>query len=169
MNLSRRDFMKSTGVLCAAAASQFPWNLDAAVDHALANRAEFAKIALARATKLGCDYADIRLNRYRHESVFTREQQVLNVSRTHDFGFGVRVLYKGAWGFAASHIVTAQSMRKVTQQAFEIARANSRYQRKPVKLVPAGKVVATWKSSFAKDPFEVSMDKKVEFLLKLNE
>src|ERR1041385_9104768 len=128
-----------------------------------------ATLALARATKLGCSYADIRINNYRHESVFTREQQVLNVSRTHNFGFGIRVLFKGAWGFAASHIVTPQSIRKVTEQAFEIARANSRYQRKPIKLVPAEKVVARWKSAFEKDPFGVPMDKKVEFLLKLNE
>jgi TldD protein len=170
MNLSRRDFVKSASVLCGAAATQIPWNLEAAhAAHSPANRHDLAKLALARASKLGCDYADIRINKYRHESVFTREQQVLNISRTHDFGFGIRVLYKGAWGFAASHIVTPQSIRKVTEQAFDIARANARYQRKPVKLVPAEKVVANWKSSFAKDPFDFAMDKKVEFLLKLNE
>lgn len=170
MNLSRRDFMKSTGVLCGVAAAQFPWGLEAAsAAHATGNRHDLAALALARARKLGSDYADIRINYYRNESVFTREQQVLNVSRTHDFGFGIRVLYKGAWGFAASHIVTPQSIHKVTEQAFDIARANSRYQRKPVKLVPAEKAVAKWKSSFTKDPFEVPMEKKVEFLLKLNE
>src|SRR5690242_5543810 len=93
MNLSRRDFVKSASVLCGAAATQIPWNLEAAeAAHSLANRHDLAKLALARASKLGCDYADIRINKYRHESVFTREQQVLNISRTHDFGFGIRVL-----------------------------------------------------------------------------
>ncbi len=169
MNFTRRNFIKTTGVLCGAAATQLPWELTAAADQPAVNRQELATLALARATKLGCSYADIRINNYRHESVFTREQQVLNVSRTHNFGFGIRVLFKGAWGFAASHIVTPQSIRKVTEQAFEIARANSRYQRKPIKLVPAEKVVARWKSAFEKDPFGVPMDKKVEFLLKLNE
>jgi TldD protein len=169
MNFTRRNFIKTTGFLCGAAATQLPWELTAAADQPAVNRQELATLALARATKLGCSYADIRINNYRHESVFTREQQVLNVSRTHNFGFGIRVLFKGAWGFAASHIVTPQSIRKVTEQAFEIARANSRYQRKPIKLVPAEKVVARWKSAFEKDPFGVPMDKKVEFLLKLNE
>ena len=122
--------MKSTGVLCGVAATQFPWGLEAAsAAHATGNRHDLAALALARARKLGSDYADIRINYYRNESVFTREQQVLNVSRTHDFGFGIRVLSKGAWGFAASHIVTPQSIHKVTEQAFDIARANSRYQR----------------------------------------
>jgi TldD protein len=169
MNFSRREFIKTSSVLCGAAATQFSWTLDAATEAALANREQLAALALARASKLGCSYADIRINKYRNESVFTREQQVLNVSRSHNFGFGVRVLYKGAWGFAASHMVTAASIRKVTDQAVDIARANSRFQRKPVKLVAAEKVVAKWTSAFEQDPFEAPMEKKVEFLLKVNE
>jgi TldD protein len=170
MNYSRRDFIRTTGILCGAAASQFPWTVDSSgAELPPANRHEFAELALARARKLGCSYADIRINKYRHESIFTREQRVLNVSKTHDYGFGIRVLYRGAWGFAASHLVTPDSIRRVTEQAFEIARANSRYQRKPVKLVGAETVNARWRSAFEKDPFEVPIDKKLEFLLKLNE
>src|SRR6185369_2487296 len=96
------------------------------------------------------------------------EQQVQNVSRSQTFRFGVRVLYKGAWGFAASNRVNEESIRRATDQAMEIARANAAYQRKPVQLVPAPKVTATWKSAFEKDPFEVAVDKKAEFLLNLN-
>jgi TldD protein len=171
MTFSRRDFIKTTGALCGgAAAGQFSWTLDAAeVQFAAVDRHDLAALALARAKKLGASYADIRINKYRNESVFTREQQVLNVSRNHSFGFGLRVLYKGAWGFAASHLVTPDSMRKAAEQAMEIARANSRYQRKPVTMAAAEKVTARWKSAFEKDPFEVSMDKKVQFLLKINE
>src|SRR6267154_3733657 len=129
MNFSRRDFIKTTSVLCGAAATQLPWELDAAEkETAAVNKNELAALALACAKKLGANYADIRINNYRNESVFTREQQVLNVSRTRSFGFGIRVLYQGAWGFAASHIVTPESIRKVTDQAMDIARANSRYQ-----------------------------------------
>src|SRR6185295_15508347 len=47
-------------------------------------------------------------------------------------------------------------------------RANATYQRKPVKLVPAPKVSATWKSAFEIDPFDRPMDDKIQFLLKLN-
>src|SRR5207249_2292791 len=130
---------------------------------------KLAEVALSRAKKLGVTYADIRINRYRNESIFTREQQVQNVSRTQDFGFGVRVLVKGAWGFAASHIVTPESVRRVTGQAIEIARANAAHQRKPIKLVATPKVVASWKSAFKQDPFEVPTERKTEFLLKLNE
>jgi TldD protein len=173
MKHSRREFLKTTGVVCGAAATTLPgWIFEAEAAGAEAldkEKHDLAEIALARAKKQGATYADIRINRYRRESIFTREQQVQNVSRTQDFGFGVRVLIKGAWGFSASHIVTPESVRRITDQAIEIAKANGPYQRKPITMVPAPQVTASWKSEFKKDPFEVGTDKKTEFLLKLNE
>jgi len=58
---------------------------------------------------------------------------------------------------------------EMLRQAVEIARANSVYQRKRISLVPVDKVVTSWKSAFEKDPFEVSIDDKIQFLLSLNE
>src|SRR3989442_1768719 len=131
MKSSRREFFKTTGVICAAATSP-SWVFDAATAEAIAlDKNELAELAISRAKKLGATYADIRINRYRNESIFTREERVQNVARTQSFGFGVRVLVRGAWGFAASHIVTPKSVRRVTGQAVEIARANAAYQRKP--------------------------------------
>jgi TldD protein len=60
-------------------------------------------------------------------------------------------------------------VRRITQQSIEMARANAAYQRKPIRLAPAPKVVGSWRSAFAQDPFEVPADRKVEFLLKVNE
>src|SRR5258706_13661672 len=169
MNVSRRVFLKTTSLACGAASLPgWTWEAEAA-DAAAVDKHGLAVLALSRAKKLGASYADIRINRYRHESIFTREQRVQNVSRTRDFGFGVRVLLKGAWGFAASPLVTAESVLRITEQAVLIARANAAYQRKPIKMVPTPAVTADWKSSFEKDPFEVPSDKKVEFLLALNE
>jgi TldD protein len=78
------------------------------------------------------------------------------------------VLVNGAWGFAASYLVTPEAVQRSAEQAVAISKANATYQRKPVQLVPTPKVVATWKSAFQKDPFDIPADKKVEFLLKLN-
>jgi TldD protein len=169
MKPTRRDFLKTAGLACATAvlpAEIFEAEASAA---AAIDKNQLADAAVSLATKRGASYADIRINRYRNESVSTREERVLNVSRTQSFGFGVRVLVKGAWGFAASHLVTEESVRRVTAQAVEIALANAAYQRKPVELVPAAKVTATWKSAFEKDPFEVPIDRKIEFLLQLNQ
>jgi TldD protein len=175
MTTSRRDFLKTAGVAAGAVSlSGLPaWveNVTAA-EEAAANGVDknaLADVALSTARKLGVTYADIRINRYRNESIATREQQVQNVSRGQNFGFGVRVLYKGTWGFASSRSVTADDVKRITQQAVEIAKANSVYQRKRISLVPVEKVVTTWKSAFEKDPFEVSIDDKIQHLLSLNE
>ncbi len=169
MNSSRREFLRTTALVCSAA-SLPGWVFEAeAAAAAGIDKNKLADIAIARAKKLGATYADIRINRYRNESVFTREERVQNVSRTRSFGFGVRVLLKGAWGFAASRVVTPESVRRVTEQAIAIAKANAAFQRKPIKLVSTPKVAATWKSEFKKDPFEVPVNEKIQFLLKLNE
>src|ERR1051326_9495071 len=127
MNFSRRDFLKTTSFACGAAALPvLSWEAEAA-EAAAVDKHGLADVAIRYAKKLGASYADIRINRYRHENIFTREQRVQNVSRTTDFGFGVRVLLKGAWGFAASPIMTTDSVKRITEEAIAIARANSAY------------------------------------------
>ena len=128
-----------------------------------------AEVAISTARQLGATYADIRINRYRFESIVTREKQVQEVARNQSFGFGVRVLLNGTHGFAASRKVTSNEVRRVTGLAVEIAQANSAYQKKPIAMVPAAKAVTNWKSAFEKDPFEVPLDQKIQFLLKINE
>ena len=175
MTTSRRDFMKSAGVAAGAISlSSLPsWVTSVtAAEEVAANGIDknaLADVALNTARKLGVTYADIRINRYRNESIATREQQVQNVSRGQSFGFGVRVLYKGTWGFASSRSVTPEDVRRITQQAVDIAKANSVYQRKRISLVPVDKVSTTWKSTFDRDPFDVSIDDKIQFLLSLND
>jgi TldD protein len=171
MTTSRRDFLQTAGsTIGALTIPAWVLEAEAALDVKLsADKNSLADVALSTAKKLGASYADIRINRYRNESVTTREQQVQNVARGQSFGFGVRVLYKGAWGFAANSVVTPEEVRRITQQAVEIARANSAFQRKPVTLASTPKVITSWKSSFERDPFDVPLDDKVQFLLKLNE
>jgi TldD protein len=132
-------------------------------------RAEVAEAALARAAALGASYADIRINRYRRESIATRERQVQNVSRSTSYGLGLRVLVNGAWGFAATNHVEPGAARAVAEQAVAIARANAVLASRKVVLASADKVVTTWTSAFKRDPFEVPLETKIAFLMKLNE
>jgi TldD protein len=166
----RREFLKVASTALGAV-TLAPWILEreaAAAAEVDAAKSALAEEALSTAKRLGASYADIRINRYRSESITTRERQVQNVARSQDFGFGVRVLVKGTWGFAASSIVTVDEIRRVTQAALDIARANSAFQRKRVTLAPVERAVASWKSAFEKDPFDVPLDDKIQFLLALN-
>ncbi|MBI4166466.1 MAG: TldD/PmbA family protein, partial [Acidobacteria bacterium] len=166
---SRRKFLKSSG-LALGAATLPAWLLEReAAEAAGIDKADLSGQALSVARRAGASYADIRINRYRYESIRTREKQVEEVSRAQTFGFGVRVLDGGAWGFAASREVTSESVRRMTEQALAIARASARFRKKPVELIPAQSVKASWKSSFARDPFDLPLDGKIQFLLRLNE
>ena len=166
---SRREFLKASGLALGAAALP-PWVLELeAAEAAAVDKGKLADIALSTAKALGVSYADIRINRYRNESVATREKQVQQVARTQSFGCGVRVLLKGTWGFASSRKVTPEEVRRVTREAVAIAQANAAYQRTRFALVPVPKVTAQWKSAFEKDPFDVPIEDKIGFLLELNE
>jgi TldD protein len=166
---SRRQFIAAGGaVVAATCVPEWPaaWLQTSADDTA---RSEAAEAALSRAAALGAAYADVRINRYRRESIATRERQVQNVSRSTSRGLGLRVLVNGAWGFAATNRVEPAAARAAAEQAVAIARANAALVTRKVELAAADKVVTAWTSAFTRDPFEVPLDTKIAFLMKLNE
>src|SRR5687767_459491 len=167
-HFTRRQFLATSGVVIAGI-----WVPDwteafqsASTDAA---RTEAAEAALAHAASLGASYADIRINRYRRESIATRERQVQNVSRSTSYGLGLRVLVNGAWGFAATNRVEPAAARAAAAQAVAIARANALLASRKVVLAEADKVIATWHNPIKRDPFDVPLDTKIQFLMKLNE
>lgn len=171
MTISRRDFLKTTAIALGAAALP-TWAYSADLSGKPLpdfDKNSLADAALRLAKKLGASYADIRINKYRIESLSTREREVQSVAKGQNYGFGVRVLVKGTWGFAASPLVNVKEVERVAREAVDIAKANSAFQTKPITLVPAPKVSGNWKSSFKKDPFDVPVDEKIEFLMRLNE
>src|SRR5580693_4524940 len=130
-------------------------------------------VALAEAKKQGATYCDIRINRYRNQFSGYRLSPERGGSKTDEipivndgtsFGFGVRVIAKGQWGFAASPLVTAGEIARITREAVTVAKANSVLQAQPVELAPTKGYVDRWTSPFEKDPFVVPMDEKLEML-----
>tara|TARA_R110002051_G_scaffold48308_2_gene95315 strand:+ start:67801 stop:69441 length:1641 start_codon:yes stop_codon:yes gene_type:complete len=126
-------------------------------------------VALNTAKTLGATYADARIGRYLNQYVFTREDKVQNVVNTESFGIGIRVIANGTWGFASTNSVTEDGIKKATEQAVAIAKANSKIQKEPVKLAPVnayGEV--SWKTPIKKDFKEVPVSEKVDLLLSAN-
>src|SRR2546426_7943822 len=75
------------------------------------NLEKLAGAALREARKLKATYCDIRINRYRNQDISLRMSpergggktlEVPAIAEETSFGFGVRVIARGAWGFAAS-------------------------------------------------------------------
>ena len=128
-----------------------------------------ADVALNTAKSLGASYADVRIGRYLNQYVFTREDKVQNVVNTESFGVGIRVIANGTWGFASTNNVSDDGIKKATEQAVAIAKANSKIQKEEVKLAPVeshGEV--SWKTPIKKDFKEVPVSEKVELLLSAN-
>ncbi|MBT8265048.1 MAG: TldD/PmbA family protein [Bacteroidia bacterium] len=135
----------------------------------VAVKKRLADVALNTARSLGATYADARIGRYLNQYVFTREDKVQNVVNTESFGVGVRVIANGTWGFASTNNVTEDGIKKATNQAVAIAKANSKIQKDPVKLAPVkahGEV--SWKTPIKKDFKDVPVSEKVDLLLSAN-
>lgn len=123
-----------------------------------------ADVALSRIRRSGADYGDIRILNTTRQTVSGRDGRIENVSDRHDRGFGVRVLYGGAWGFAASAILTPEEVRRITKLAAEIARGSAALVRDPVKLAPEPVHRETVITPRRVDPFDVSLADKTRLL-----
>jgi TldD protein len=130
---------------------------------------ELADVALNVARQRGASYADIRISRTLNNFVNTREKIVTGVTNTETFGFGVRVLVDGTWGFSASSVVSKEEIAKITERAVSIAKANHVIQRQRIQLVPVEKYPdAKYVTPVKQDPFTVPLSEKVDHLLKIN-
>ncbi len=130
---------------------------------------DLADVALNAAAQKGASYADIRISRFTNQFVTTREKRVENVTNTESFGFGVRVLVNGAWGFSASSKLEKDEIARVTERAVSIARANKAIQRSPISLVPVEKYPdAKYTTPVERDPFAVPLSEKADHLLQVN-
>jgi TldD protein len=174
--VKRRDFVQLTGLGLGGLMLSYPMMGNAVSAEALleagittAQKKQLADVALNAAKSLGATYADVRIGRYLNQSISTREKRVQGIQSSESFGVGIRVIANGTWGFASTNQVTTEGISKATAQAVAIAKANSKFQKEPVKLAPVpgyGEVV--WNTPIQKNPFEVPVSEKVDLLLNAN-
>ena len=174
--MKRRDFVQLTGLGLGGLMLPFPMMGNPVSPEALlegslttAQKKVLADAALNAAKSLGATYADVRIGRYLNQSVSTREKRVQGIQSSESFGVGIRVIANGTWGFASTNQVSKEGISKATAQAVAIAKANSKFQKEPVRLAPVpgyGEVV--WNTPIQKNPFEVPVSEKVDLLLNAN-
>ncbi|HEX5580314.1 MAG TPA: TldD/PmbA family protein [Gemmatimonadaceae bacterium] len=177
----RREFIKTGATLAAAIGVAGGWQFgpgawtahaatgapvemppDAAIRDLMMEALNAAKLA-------GASFADVRVQRQRQNFVFTREQQIQNVVDTDTLGVGVRALVDGTWGFAATPKMTKEGVAAAAREAVAVAKANRVARDRAVTLAPApAQPDASWRGAFTTDPFEVSVEDKVDLLLKAN-
>jgi TldD protein len=167
--LNRRHFI-------AATAATLGGKLFAAPKDSTTPNADLEKlgaVALAEAKKSKATYCDIRIVRLRDQRIGFRLSpdrgtgktlSVPNVGEDSSFGFGVRVIVNGAWGFASSPLVTKEEIVRITGEAVIIAKANATIQPKPIELAPVKAYRTRWETPHEKDPFAVPVAEKLDLL-----
>lgn len=126
---------------------------------------DLATRALNQAELAGASYADIRFVAREIETVSTKARKVDNVRHERSFGFGVRVLLGGAWGFSSSGSVTAADVGRVVDEALAIAKASALAGGAPVDLGPAQGHRGFYATPLIEDPFAVPLEEKIATLL----
>jgi len=132
---------------------------------------ELALRAVDAARSAGAEYADCRVSSARSQNIGTRERRVTNIGDNETFGFGVRVLVGGAWGFAASSNLTVEEVVRVARQAVAQAKANNRAMLKPVQMAPIHHPPVPngiWRSPIRIDPFTIAIEDKAAYLIDAN-
>src|SRR5512132_3428037 len=121
---------------------------------------EWSSSALAEAKRLGCSYADVRFTRNRAQNIGVRNGQILRGGggfgggdATETYGFGVRVIHSGVWGFASSPLVTPEEIKRVTGIATDVAKASAVAKKRDVQLAPVPAYDEFWAVKIEQDPW----------------
>ena len=113
----------------------------------------------------GADYADIRWVEQAHEELVVQNLQLQHVSLSTTEGISIRVLHRGAWGYASSCRFDAESLKHTAEKAIEMARAvagSSQGKAQFPSLPPAN---GRYETPLEVDPFQVERQKKLDYLL----
>lgn len=121
---------------------------------------------LSQLKKSGVSYADGRVVEKEEEHLLVKNQEMDAHNYKTESGAGIRVLHKGAWGFAATRELTEKSLKQCAHDAFEIAKASAICAKEKVKLSQEEIHKAVYATPYEKDPFEIPTEEKISLLLR---
>jgi TldD protein len=129
-----------------------------------------ADAALTRAGDLGCEHADLRVERIRTQTVRLRDARLEALGDGEDLGLAVRVVHQGTWGFAAGVVLTAAEAVRLAEEAVAVARISAAMNTDRVQLAPEPvHTDGEWVSGYEIDPFSVPDAEKTALLVELSE
>ncbi|SDN81501.1 TldD protein [Klenkia soli] len=126
--------------------------------------------ALTRALDLGCEHADIRVERIRTQTIRLRDARVEAAADGEDLGLAVRVVHEGTWGFAAGVVLTAAEAVRLAEEAVAVAQVSAALNTDRVELAPEPVYPDhEWVSAYEVDPFAVPEAEKTGLMVELSE
>ncbi len=116
------------------------------------------------AIRRGADYADVRSVEREQESVAVKDGEIEGIERSEDRGVGLRVLFKGAWGFAATDRTSEHAYRALVDDALARGETSASTRRQRVRLAPVPPQRGSYRTPLRRDPFGVAVAERVELL-----
>ena len=128
--------------------------------------ATLGDVALGRARELGATHADFRFERVRYQYLGARDGVLQTAMDTEDLGFAVRVIHRGAWGFASGVVLTPEEARRIAETAIAVAEVASGMTTTPVEIAPEPvHDDVTWISAYDVNPLDVPTADKAAVLI----
>ena len=93
-----------------------------------------SEAALGRARQLGCDHAEVRVERIRTQYLSVRDGALETSLDDTEVGIGVRVFHRGSVGFAAAASVSVQEAVRLAGEAVDLAKVVALALGEPVQL-----------------------------------
>jgi len=119
--------------------------------------------AMAHATSLGADFADIRVKDIRTEALRVENSKVVKASTERSLGFGVRLYINGAMGFAASNDLL--NINQAVEEALATAKASLALLKEKAVLDKKSPATAHYRTPMVQDPFETSLEEKLSLMM----
>ncbi|MGB3976294.1 MAG: TldD/PmbA family protein [bacterium] len=123
--------------------------------------------AIERLKNAGVDYGDARIGLYRYQNLSARDDIATNLSSNRSEGIGIQALIKNGWGFSATQDLTPEGVVKTVDRAVAIAKASAVMALK-ASFAEHPAVTVRWRTPFQIDPFDISIQEKLDLLLEIN-
>jgi len=127
---------------------------------------EYTEVGLNIAGMAGASFCDMRIVEERQNRVFVRRRSLKLIDETESFGYCIRVLLDGAWGFAYNTRLGKDEVAKTAKMAVETAKASARAPKQmPARMAAEAANTETLIGPCKEDPFAVPNQEKAAMLL----
>ncbi len=115
------------------------------------------------------DYGDVRIIEEEEQELSVRNDRVESISHTTSSGIGIRVMYRGFWGFSSTNDVSIEGAYRAVKEAVAIAKASHSAGGRGLVLSEEEVYVDEYRTPVQLDPFSISIDEKLNFLFSVYE
>jgi TldD protein len=126
---------------------------------------DLAEKTIRLAMDLGAEYADARAEQIQSTTIRLTNDRFDQAVSGIDQGLGVRVLYKGAWGFSSTNSLDIKDAQAVAKTTFKMAKATSKGVKEKAKVRSVKSVKDHAKVKTSQPLTEIGIDKKMKKML----